>query len=411
MLLLERFLKPGSVYSFSLVALWWMTETLWRLLGLNMLNGKTTPAVLGHICETDPNHFCILLDKYHFATTLLKVTHFWQAHDKARNWVARLDRRFLSELPLSDFQTYFSSLAETGSQPCLWDNVRCGMGFLPKRWIPHGLPRLPTPPFSRPNGTTLILALRSVSKKLVKSDRAGQDSFPFGPFLFFGEYPRFVVLKRHQKEDRSHFGCRTLKREARTLKSCIERGHTSPATPIPALGRTPLVLTASLSKSETGLAYLFFLALGGLTLISGPVLEPSVQSFLEVDAAQFLGASCTTEFVSPLASMEPSPVPPCPNCDFMLFGVPFHAYGDMPMTLCFKGHSACSAGTTRFSYEASSGSERKVSKAFEEAMGGVLFIDEAYSIVQGDRDSFGKEAVDTIIKLMEVSGVHLPSHQ
>ncbi|CAJ1451086.1 unnamed protein product, partial [Effrenium voratum] len=43
----------------------------------------------------------------------------------------------------------------------------------------------------------------------------------------------------------------------------------------------------------------------------------------------------------------------------------------------------------------------KVSKAFEEAMGGVLFIDEAYSIVQGDRDSFGKEAVDTIIKLME----------
>lgn len=43
----------------------------------------------------------------------------------------------------------------------------------------------------------------------------------------------------------------------------------------------------------------------------------------------------------------------------------------------------------------------KVTKAFDDADGGVLFIDEAYSIVQGDRDSFGREAVDTIIKLME----------
>lgn len=43
----------------------------------------------------------------------------------------------------------------------------------------------------------------------------------------------------------------------------------------------------------------------------------------------------------------------------------------------------------------------KVTKAFDDADGGVLFIDEAYSIVQGDSDSFGREAVDTIIKLME----------
>ena len=43
----------------------------------------------------------------------------------------------------------------------------------------------------------------------------------------------------------------------------------------------------------------------------------------------------------------------------------------------------------------------KVTKAFDDADGGVLFIDEAYSIVQGDRDSFGRKAVDTIIKLME----------
>ena len=43
----------------------------------------------------------------------------------------------------------------------------------------------------------------------------------------------------------------------------------------------------------------------------------------------------------------------------------------------------------------------KVTKAFDEADGGVLFIDEAYSIVKGEQDSFGREAVDTIIKLME----------
>ncbi|CAE7256733.1 spoVK [Symbiodinium pilosum] len=43
----------------------------------------------------------------------------------------------------------------------------------------------------------------------------------------------------------------------------------------------------------------------------------------------------------------------------------------------------------------------KVRKAVESAFGGVLFIDEAYSLVQNDRDVFGKEAVDTLIKEME----------
>lgn len=42
----------------------------------------------------------------------------------------------------------------------------------------------------------------------------------------------------------------------------------------------------------------------------------------------------------------------------------------------------------------------KTQKKIEEAMGGVLFIDEAYSLNQKD-ESFGQEAIDTILKAME----------
>lgn len=43
----------------------------------------------------------------------------------------------------------------------------------------------------------------------------------------------------------------------------------------------------------------------------------------------------------------------------------------------------------------------KTSSIIENAIGGVLFIDEAYSLVQGANDSFGMEAVNTLVKRME----------
>ena len=44
---------------------------------------------------------------------------------------------------------------------------------------------------------------------------------------------------------------------------------------------------------------------------------------------------------------------------------------------------------------------QKTSKKINEAIGGVLFIDEAYSLVLGRNDLFGLEAIDTIVKYME----------
>merc|ERR1711865_1239644 len=44
----------------------------------------------------------------------------------------------------------------------------------------------------------------------------------------------------------------------------------------------------------------------------------------------------------------------------------------------------------------------KTKQVVDSAMGGVLFIDEAYSLVSEDgKDSFGREALDTLIKLIE----------
>lgn len=43
----------------------------------------------------------------------------------------------------------------------------------------------------------------------------------------------------------------------------------------------------------------------------------------------------------------------------------------------------------------------KVTEAFDRADGGILLIDEAYSLVRGSESDFGREAIDTIVKLVE----------
>lgn len=43
----------------------------------------------------------------------------------------------------------------------------------------------------------------------------------------------------------------------------------------------------------------------------------------------------------------------------------------------------------------------KVHEVVKQALGGILFLDEAYNLVQSPDDSFGREALDTLLKLME----------
>ncbi len=44
---------------------------------------------------------------------------------------------------------------------------------------------------------------------------------------------------------------------------------------------------------------------------------------------------------------------------------------------------------------------QRTKKVIDDAMGGVLFVDEAYALVNGENDDFGKEAIDTLVKAVE----------
>lgn len=47
------------------------------------------------------------------------------------------------------------------------------------------------------------------------------------------------------------------------------------------------------------------------------------------------------------------------------------------------------------------GTAVRTAERFRQALGGVLFIDEAYSLTTGEGNDFGREAIDTLVKLME----------
>lgn len=78
-----------------------------------------------------------------------------------------------------------------------------------------------------------------------------------------------------------------------------------------------------------------------------------------------------------------------------IFGRMFEAMGVLP-----KGHLIeCERADLVGEYIGHTA--QKTREKLKQAMGGILFIDEAYSLARGGEKDFGKEAIDTLVKAME----------
>lgn len=73
----------------------------------------------------------------------------------------------------------------------------------------------------------------------------------------------------------------------------------------------------------------------------------------------------------------------------------FHAIGYMPTNTLIE------ADRGKLVAQFAGQTAPKVHKFCDDAMGGVLFIDEAYALQQSDHDEFGREAISTLLKRME----------
>ncbi len=79
-----------------------------------------------------------------------------------------------------------------------------------------------------------------------------------------------------------------------------------------------------------------------------------------------------------------------------LIGKIYHSLGILP-----RGKQVVECTRSELVGQYQGHTAKRVQEKFQEAAGGVLFIDEAYAICRGDNDDFGHEAVDEIIAQME----------
>jgi SpoVK/Ycf46/Vps4 family AAA+-type ATPase len=78
-----------------------------------------------------------------------------------------------------------------------------------------------------------------------------------------------------------------------------------------------------------------------------------------------------------------------------IMGEMFHDYGVLT-----KGHLVALNGLDLVA-EFVGGSTQKTNQAIQKAIGGILFIDEAYALVEKERGGFGMEVIDTLVPVLE----------